>query len=287
MNKLALGTVQFGLDYGVANKTGQVDAAEITRILTAAKQAGVTTLDTAAAYGLSEKRLGEQDLAGFQLISKVSAVPNHEDAFPWLKEQCEQCLQRLKISQLEGFLLHQPEQLLSQNGKEIYLALQEIKKLGLVKKIGISVYSPADLDALKQYFFDIYQGPYNLLDTRFKKTGWLDRIQNQGAEFHARSAFLQGLLVMPANERPEKFDAWQAIWAQWQQWLATRHLNATTVCLKFSLQEPLIKKVVVGVDSSQQWQELLAIAAMPPITLPTEFNCEDERLLNPALWSAL
>lgn len=287
MNKLALGTVQFGLNYGVANTQGQVSQAEIQAILALAKKHQVHTLDTAIAYGDSETRLGQQDLTRFEVISKVAEIPAGINVQRWLEQQCERSLTRLNIPQLEGFLLHRPEQLLGNKGSEIYAALQALKTQGLVKKVGISIYGPKDLEALQDFQFDLYQGPFNVLDQRLKTSGWLHKLQQQGAEFHARSAFLQGLLLMPIEQRPAKFNPWQPLWQRWQNWLTAQQLNATTACLKFSLQEPLISKTVVGVDSSQQWQELLNIAASADIVLPTELSCEDELLLNPALWSTL
>src|SRR5690606_782993 len=103
MNKLALGTVQFGLNYGVANTQGQVSQAEIQAILALAKKHQVHTLDTAIAYGESEARLGQQDLTRFEVISKVAEIPAGANVQTWLEQQCERSLTRLNIPQLEGF----------------------------------------------------------------------------------------------------------------------------------------------------------------------------------------
>lgn len=287
MSKLALGTVQFGLDYGVANKNGRISSAELDTILELARSGNVNLLDTATGYGDSEKRLGKRNLASFHIITKMAEIPDQVNSLAWLIEQCQSSLKRLNVKQLRGLLLHRPEQLLSAKGQEIYQALSKLKSLGLVEKIGISIYEPHELEALNSFKFDIYQGPYNIFDTRIKTSGWLELIRLQGAEFHARSAFLQGLLVMPMHERPGKFNRWQNLWQYWHEWLNMHQLDATTACLKFSLQEPLISKTVVGVDSSQQWQELLAIAALPELSLPIELHCDDALLLNPTLWKTL
>lgn len=285
--KLALGTAQFGLAYGVANESGKVASSEVEKILCNARRYSIKTIDTAIAYGDSEVVLGKHDLSSFQVITKLPEIPENEIPAVWIERQMQQSLDRLGLDRLHGVLLHRPNQLFEPCGAAIYEALVALRKQGIVQKIGISIYSPYELEQLAVFDFDIYQAPFSMLDTRMLDTGWLQRIRQRGAELHARSVFLQGLLLIPAEQRPSKFSQWQAIWDTWSTWLKEAGIEPTVACLQFVLQQPLIDRVVVGVDSSRQWQELIEAANRTEIHIPQLFKNVDERLLNPGLWEKI
>ena len=202
--KLALGTVQFGQSYGVANKAGQVSAADAKTILEYAASNGIKMLDTAIGYGDSEQRLGEIGIPDWQVVSKIPAVPDGcGDISGWVSESVRSSLQRLGVPRLYALLLHKPQQLLGADGGRIYAAVQQLKENGLVQKIGVSIYAPVELDDLYQrYKFDVVQAPFNLLDRRLFDSGWMSRLADRGAELHASSVFLRGLLRMPPYARP-------------------------------------------------------------------------------------
>ena len=126
-NRLALGTVQFGLRYGVANTSGQVSLDEVTAILQQAWAAGVDTLDTAIAYGESEQRLGEIGVEGWRVVSKLPAMPSDpSDIGGWVEDAVECSLRRLNIDCLYGLLLHRSQQLLEPRGEDLYASLVEL-----------------------------------------------------------------------------------------------------------------------------------------------------------------
>ncbi|TRO12864.1 aldo/keto reductase [Ectopseudomonas mendocina] len=289
MSRLALGTVQFGLSYGVANQSGQVSPEEVGLILDAARNSGVRTLDTATAYGESEKVLGQQDLRGFAVVTKLPEIPaDCVDVSAWVEAQLHTSLVRLGLSAVDGLLLHRPAQLLGAHGAALFAALQAQREQGLVRRIGVSVYSPEELDTLCQrYHFDLIQAPFNVLDKRLEQSGWLDRLQREGTDLHVRSVFMQGLLLMPSEERPAKFARWQPLWALWQRWLAESGQSPLQACLRHALAVPQIERVVVGVDSLAQWQAILQSAAGPCPVVPSELQCADIELLNPSLWNHL
>ena len=111
--KLALGTVQFGLNYGIANLAGQVGLTEAQAILSHARKCGLDTLDTAVNYGDSEQRLGEIGVTDWQVISKLPALPEQcDDVATSVRNQVQASLERLRNTKLQGLLLHRPEQLL-------------------------------------------------------------------------------------------------------------------------------------------------------------------------------
>ena len=198
MSKLALGTVQFGLKYGIANQTGQVKPEDAKKILQLAKDANIDLVDTAMAYGDSEKVIGDAGIIDFRFISKLPPLPKDcSDVDTWVKEKIQSTLTHLGIRSLYGLLVHRSENLLGNPGKKLIKALNSLKFNGLVKKIGISIYDPLELDQVMHLTnFDIIQAPLNIVDRRLETSGWLSRLNKFGVEVHTRSTFLQGLLLM-------------------------------------------------------------------------------------------
>lgn len=288
--KLALGTVQFGLDYGIANQHGQVTKDEASKILNYAKEQGVNTLDTAISYGNSEQRLGEIGVATWQIVTKLPAIPNNcQDLHGWVHQQVQNSLIRLGREHVYGLLLHRPDQLYSEKGSEIYQALCAVKQHGWVKKIGVSIYEPDELALLTQYFqWDLVQAPFNLFDRRMLLSGWMARLTQLNIELHTRSVFLQGLLLMTDAQRPEQFKAWQSVWNTWYHWLADNNVTALQACLSDALIQTGIAKVVVGVDCIVQFKEILTIVTKQVhLDLPKEGFTNDIKLINPVSWSTL
>jgi aryl-alcohol dehydrogenase-like predicted oxidoreductase len=289
MNRLALGTVQFGLSYGIANQAGQVSRPEAKAMLELALAHGVDTLDTAIAYGDSEACLGEVNTQGFKVVTKLPAVPaNCTDVSEWVQEQVSASLSRLGVTAIYGLLLHRSEQLLGPNGAQLYQALQALKDKDQVQKVGVSIYSPTELDALiPRYRFDLVQAPFNLVDQRFYSAGWMRRLKDSDVEIHTRSAFLQGLLLMAHADIPSKFLPWDGLWQIWHKWLADQSVSAVQACLAFSLSFPEIDRVVVGADSQSQLAQIIGAAKSQPISELPNLQCYDENLINPARWTSL
>jgi len=284
--KLAIGTVQFGLDYGINNTRGQVSLENAATILREARGHGIDTLDTAIAYGNCEERLGEIGIDGWQVVTKIPAIPEDcPNARGWILSSVEQSLKRLKTDRVHGLLLHKPSQLLERHGEEIYETLTEIRREGRVARIGISIYEPCELDPiLPLYPVDLVQAPFNLLDQRLRHTGWMDRFQELGIELHVRSVFLQGLLLMDSLNRIHRFPKWESLWIRYDRWLKESGLQPLEACLAHALSCPAISRVIVGVDSPLQLREIVRAAASKPMPLPADLITSDVNLLNPALW---
>jgi hypothetical protein len=285
--KLALGTVQFGVPYGIANQSGQVSREEAKAILALARSAGIDTLDTAIAYGESEACLGAVGTAGFKVVTKLPAIPDSvDDVSRWVEEQMQASLQRLGIPIVHGLLLHRSQQLTGVAGKPVVRALEQLKAEGIVHEIGVSIYSPTELEAVTQSCaVDLVQAPLNLIDRRLRTSGWLQRLHDAGVDIHARSAFLQGLLLMPRSAIPAKFAPWRQLWDAWHDWLAARrNISAAQVCIGFVQSFPEVNKVVVGVESAAQLEQLIVAANAQPITDWPAIETDDEMLINPSNW---
>ncbi len=287
--KLALGTVQFGLNYGVANTGGRVSTEMADAILIEAQLSGMNTLDTAIAYGDSESVLGRLGVQGWNVVSKLPALPEGcPDVAHWVRSQLNDSLKRLGLQSIHGLLLHRPGQLLESVGTDLYAALQSLKTEGLVSKVGVSVYGPAELDALwPKYKLDLVQAPLNILDRRLVDSGWASRLKDSGAEVHTRSAFLQGLLLMPPDKRPDRFNRWSDLWHEWDRWLLATRLRPVQACLHYANSLDAIDRVVVGVDSVIQLKEVVSAVDGVLDSLPDFKHLQDDRLINPASWNQL
>jgi len=287
--KLALGTAQFGMQYGVANRVGQPSEVEIKEILQIASGHGINTLDTAIAYGDCEERLGRIGVSNWQIISKLPAFAS--DASNIYEEvQALVCdsLQRLGVGRIYGLLLHRPEQLQEKNGDALYRALERVRTEGFVHKIGISVYDPASLEAiLPSFSFDLVQAPFSPFDQRIILSGWASRLKSLGMELHVRSIFLQGLLLMQQDERPNQFDRWSPFWNRWDEWLRDNHVTALQACLGFADSFPQIDRILVGVESKNQLIDIVDGMQRPALVIPDEFQSNDLDLINPANWPRL
>ena len=289
MSRLALGTAQFGLSYGIANQTGQVSRAESKKMLQLATVNEIDMLDTAIAYGDSEMCLGEVGTQNFKLVTKLPAVPDDcTDVSDWVKSQVSASLLRLGVTAVYGFLLHRPDQLLGPNGATLYQALQTIKDNGQVQKVGVSIYSPSELASLTpNYRFDLVQAPFNLVDRRLCSTGWLKRLKDEEVEVQTRSVFLQGLLLMAQTDIPSKFAPRSNLWQTWHRWIEDQDGSAIRACLAFPLSRPEIDRVIVGADSQSQLLQIVSAANSQPTTELPDLQCEDENLINLANWSTL
>jgi len=289
VTKLSVGTVQFGLNYGVANNAGKVPFDEVQKILKEAKLNQIDTIDTAAAYGDSEEVLGESGVQDLQLITKLSEIPSGvKNITTYIEESFFNSLQRLKVKKIYGFLLHRPSQLFMDGGNEIYQTLLNLKEQGYIEKIGASIYQSEELDEIfKEYELDLVQLPFNIFDRRLIETGWLNQLYNKGVEIHVRSVFLQGLLLMSSNQRPEKFKRWDDLWKKWDGWLEENNLTPLEASIRYALSVPEISKVVIGVDSNFQLKEIISAANGKLPEIPNDLFSNDTDLLNPANWNNL
>jgi aryl-alcohol dehydrogenase-like predicted oxidoreductase len=285
-SRLALGTVQFGMPYGIANRSGQVGAAEAAAILRAARTAGIDTLDTAVAYRDSERRLGEAGTGGWRIVTKLPPLPEDcADVSAWARGHVASSLHLLGTDRLYGLLLHRSRDFTGHGGRRLYATLRALRDEGVVDRVGVSVYDPGELAALGEFELGLVQAPFNVFDRRLLTSGWMQRLQKAGTEIHVRSVFLQGLLLLEPAARPAAFARWSTEFSRWDEWLRSRALPALDACLGFALAHSGIARVVVGVDSRRQLEELIAV---PPLaTLPPEsLACEDPQLINPSMWPA-
>jgi aryl-alcohol dehydrogenase-like predicted oxidoreductase len=278
------------MPYGITNRTGQLSQSQGAEVLASAYAQGISVLDTAMAYGDAEARLGQTGVQHFQVVTKLPHIPlvlpaAMTDAGAWAKVQFAASLKRLGLPCVYGLLLHRPGDLLGEHGKALLRTMQELQDKGLVEKLGVSVYSPTELEPLlKLARWDMVQAPLNLIDRRLHTTGWLHRLKDSGVEVHTRSAFLQGLLLTRASTLPPQFSEWIGLWRAWDEWQLDTGCSALEACLAFPQSFPEVDKVVVGVSGLDDLGKiLLALRASAPEHWPS-IDSDHEMLINPSQW---
>lgn len=284
--KLAIGTVQFGLAYGIANAGGQVPADEATRILADARAAGIDTLDTAAAYGEAEQVLGRIGVEGWRIVTKVPALPDDiDDPRGWVRTVIARSLANLATDHIDAVLLHRAQDLVGPDAAALWAGLRDVKEAALCARIGVSIYAPDDLAALPAAVKpDLVQAPFNVVDRRLETSGWAERLAAQGTALHLRSAFLQGLLLMSADERPARFRPFDATFARWDDFLAETGQSPVEGALGLALSRPWAERVVVGVDTAIQLDGILNAARRSGPPAPVDLAVTDPRLIDPSTW---
>ena len=288
--KIALGTVQFGIDYGI-NSGIKVESNEVINIINYARDNDIKLLDTAQLYGTSEKVLGDANTQDFDIVTKTRGFDQEvitKKIASLVISDLNKSLRLLKQKSLYAFLVHHGEDLLKPGGELIFNQLQILKNQGLVNKIGVSAYIDDQLiKIIDRFDIDIIQLPMNILDRRLIENGLLKKIYSKGIEIHTRSAFLQGLLLMNQNTIPKKFDRWKDLWNLWYEWLADNKLSALEATIRYMVSIPEITKVLVGVDNKNQLQKILQAVDGNIPSIPKELSSNDVSLLNPGNWDHL
>ena len=283
--------MQFGIDYGVNSVDGQVKPEEVQKILSYAHSKDINLLDTAPAYGNSEKILGKKNISDFKVVTKTRHFDSLEiknSDVRLLKDDFHNSLKDLKQESVYGLLIHNADDLLKPGAEKIFHQLEELKQTGKVMKVGVSVYDYKSLQFILDIFdLDMVQVPINILDRRLIDSGMLALLYSKGIEVHARSVFLQGLLLMSDKTRPNKFNRWSGLWKVWHEWLNDNRISALEATIRHAISFPEIPKVLVGVDTVNQLKEILIASCGVLPEIPDELCTEDSDLLNPSNWERL
>lgn len=295
LKRIGLGSVQFGMDYGVSNKGGQTSVDEAKLIIQSAADSGVRIIDTAASYGNSEEILGEilQSEYKFDIVTKTIPCRSErisEADCAIIKSTFIDSLQKLNTDSVYGLLIHDARELECDCGDKLFETLLEIKNSGQVQKIGLSVYNGAQIDnALERYPIDIIQLPINILDQRLLRSGHLAMLRERGVEIHVRSTFLQGLLLMDPETLPDKFSTVQSHLIDLRKTLTKLEVSPLEAALDFVLGIKEIDCVVTGVESEVQLQQIFEAATrqLPEVIDYAKWAWHDQAILDPSNWSKL
>lgn len=287
--RLVLGTVQFGLAYGVSHQGGAVARSEAAAILTFAGEHGIRTLDTAAAYGESESVLGELFDANQSLDIVTKTVPIRTDRLEAsdiavIDEGFHRSLVRLRRDRVSALLVHDSRDLLASGGDRLWALLETYRANGLVARIGVSVYDATEIEAvLARYPVELMQLPSSVFDQRLVLDGTLARLASRGVAVHIRSLFLQGLLLMAPDELPASLVSSVPSVQRWREACAAEAVTPLAAALAFGMAQP-VEGLVIGVHSRTHLMECLAAIAQPVLLPWASLACADAAVIDPRRW---
>lgn len=288
--KLALGTVQFGLDYGAFNLGGQVGDDEVTAILHSAEESGIDTLDTARAYGTSEAVLGRHGAPSrFRVVTKIRALAGEPDVPAAVAASISASRNALGTDRLDTLLFHSAPDLLGETGSAAWHAAEAARDRGEVRALGVSVYDHEEALAIAARFpIRAVQLPVNIFDQRAISTGALARLKDQGVEIHARSIFLQGFALSSPDSLPENLRRFRPALEQFREFVARCGTTPLAAALEFVLGQDAIDRVVVGVQKKSELDEVVAASLRHPELMGAHhIGSNDPILINPAKWGTI
>jgi aryl-alcohol dehydrogenase-like predicted oxidoreductase len=264
LSRLGLGTVQFGFDYGVSNRTGRPAEGEVAAILARAAEMGIGYVDCAPAYGEAEILIGRHLPRdhNLRIVTKLSPIDQatiearHGAA---VLETLARSLEHLRVDKVYGLLIHHAGDVGKPGAEHIVDALMQARDRGWAGRIGASIYDAEQLALVESRFQpQLVQLPLNVLDRRPIRSGMLSRLKAHSVEVHARSVFLQGALLMNPNELPQFFAPVRAHITSLQHYWSGVGLSALEGCLAFVMQRPEIDAVIVGVNRVGEFDEIVA-----------------------------
>jgi spore coat polysaccharide biosynthesis protein SpsF len=303
-SELTLGTAQLGSAYGIVNRTGKPSRLESIAMIRRAIAYGVTSIDTARSYGDAESVLGNALSGAWRSRVTVSTKLDPLNSLPLgasllsvraaVNESVRHSCEALGTKKLSPFLLHRWSHHDLWQGAA-WQQLLEMRQNGTIETLGVSVYGPDEaLDALRDPHIQHLQLPFNVLDRRWKESGLTDALADRpDVVVHARSAFLQGLLLNSAEYWPAFGDYDAGLCVRRLRQMAQRfdRENVADLCLAYVRSQQWITSVVVGCETLLQLGEILNFFRFPKLTSLQSEELEDalpeapDRLLNPLMWN--
>lgn len=284
-SRFILGTVQFGLNYGINNQDGRPSEAKVFDILNEAYEKGIRQLDTADAYGNAQQLIGRFSAnTGRQFL--INTKFKLDKALP-VHRQLENSLEQLNAKQINVYFYHRFEEMMKY--PQTISDLQQLKEKGWISKTGVSVYTNEEFEtSLDAGHIDVVQLPFNLLDNFSKRGSFLKKAKERGKEIQVRSVFLQGLFFKELNSFPEYLQPLVKYVSQVQEKAAAKKLSVYDLALAYALKKKEIDHIIIGVDSVRQLQANLSVV---PAILDEELekdidaiNVVEEELLYPYNW---
>jgi|TARA_B110000259_G_scaffold182285_1_gene225663 aryl-alcohol dehydrogenase-like predicted oxidoreductase len=282
--KICLGTANFGQKYGLNYGQQFKNLNEIKKIINYCINANIKFLDTSIDYGNTLSRLSKCDLSKFKIISKVTVINNNINTFSKnLDLQIQNTFELLGVNKIYSILLQRPEHILKFKNTDINKLFSNLKKKYNIKKIGFSFYDQNLLKLLiNKIDMDIVQIPYNIFDNRFEKV--MIQMNKLDIEIHSRSVFLQGVLLKKKENLNSYFMKWSKHFDLYNEWLVKNKYQPLEFCLNYVKKNININKIVIGVDSIDQLDQIVNSIYKKNIIMSDKLFINDEKILMPKLW---
>lgn len=284
--QLGLGSAQFGLNYGISNSNGKVDIDCIRLILNYAENKNISLVDTAVAYGNAHQQLSKANAFNrFHIVTKLTISPEIIDF--GIVNHVKNLLNEASTDFFYAILIHNPQILLNKSySKEIWSALRTCQESNLVTKLGVSVYCPKMLKTIIHTFdIDIVQFPLNILDQRFMSLEMKRLYREKSIETHARSIFLQGLLLLPPQQWKGQFGSYMDPLLHFFNFAMQKNMTPFDLCLEYAKNQSSLDYLIIGVTNLVELSSILKKIHQKPIRFDySQFSYDDENLINPSLW---
>jgi len=295
-SQLGLGTVQFGMDYGINNSEGQVTVESATAIVARAVRGGVTFIDTARAYGESEQTVaqavdGANCRDAVTISTKLILPPECPEAElrAGAAASVNESLSQLGADRLEILMLHRPPYRTAGNGV-VWDYLKEKRDEGLIGRLGVSVaQGPAEgLDCIADAAVEVVQIPFNCWDSRWNE--FLDEARERDIVVVNRSTYLQGLLIMAPEQVGQRLPRAVEWSRRWHELSDRVGVPPKELAFRYVVGESRINTTLVGVDCLAQLEENLDLLALGPLAPDVQGEVAEtmagvpETIVNPGLW---
>ena len=287
-NKLILGTVQFGLKYGINNSIGKLKKDEVLSLMKFAYNSGIRILDTAEAYGNAHQLIGDfhnkNDNLKFKIITKFP----HKIKLSLIGTKIIEYLDLLHVKTLDIIMFHSFESF--QSNYKALNSLNELKSNGLINNVGVSVYTNAQLESLlNEDLITVVQLPFNLLDNSNVRGDLINRLKRKGKIIHTRSAFLQGLFFKSTNDKNPIVQELKTELELLNQISIGSNCSIEELALSYCINQKNIDNVIIGVDSISQLNANIKASGFQikenALKTINGIVVKDLELLNPSLWN--
>jgi aryl-alcohol dehydrogenase-like predicted oxidoreductase len=289
IDKFIFGTAQWGFKYGIAS-CGVPNLKEIEEIIKLGYLNDILYLDTAYAYGNSEQNIISSNglREKNRIITKIPPIDGCINASKILDLKNNFLASPIHqfVGGVYGLLIHRGLDLKKKNAKLLWEFVTDLKDRGLVNKIGASFYNLNDLiDVTNEFDLDIVQVPVNIVDQRFLHENILQEIHARGIEVHARSVFLQGMLLnLQKYSQIPNFLQLQTLF----DYIRRNDLDPYDFCLSYVLSIPYVSKVIVGVENIEQTRKLINFKFKNTTNISHKnfeiFRIDNLNITNPSNW---
>ena len=300
-NKIVIGTALFGLNYGQAQSKLRIDDRVLEDLLDYCFAKGVNVLDTAPSYGDAEERIAHhintKKHVEYPVLEIITKTPHFDSQatktqlYKIFKTSVEKFKEKINTRVKLTLLCHQPDALMNSNRSDVYDALSALRQEGIVDKIGLSIYEAHQIEGIESnWSLDVLQLPLNVFDQRCENSGGVHALRSKGTEIHARSIFLQGLLLQSTKDLNGYFKCGAKFNAltEFEKFVETHNISKLFACLNYALHAGCVDKVIIGVHDKEELKSIMDVIGHGKFQNPIDFKKFSENdvdLIDPRRWS--
>ena len=280
IKKIIIGVTQFGMPYGIMNKSNENRKKKLKEILKYARKKKIKFLYTSKYYGDSNKILNSENLNYFNIFTKFKSEDLLDEKFVLEFNKIKKNFKKKNlILILDGF-----EKLNFKKASKVYEILLNLKSKNSINKLGYSIYFFKNLKKIcKNFKPNILQCPYSIIDRRIEHKKLPQYLKFNNIELHVRSIFLQGLLTNDPSRLPKKFLKWKKNFLIFKTSMSQQKITNLNGCLNFVQNNKYIKKILIGIDNLDQLKEIINIKSNKKIKFPNIF-VRNKKLIDPSEW---